>query len=166
MQSLSPSLSSSMLIYEVLIRNAIRNEELSAVGMRPTALNSQRPFRTALTEDSCLAKVMPSSQLVTSNDYYRSPGLLTSLGMVWRVIPLWNSSENRLRLRLIWYQLPKQLPDLLWLSFLFPKCWSLPDRLSHIYSILFISPDHAQNSFLKIPASNLLQVSFLHSSLS
>lgn len=87
------------------IRISIRNEGLSAVGMLPIGLSSRRPSGISLTEDSCLARVMPSSQVVTSNDCYKIPGLLPSFRMVLKGNPALELL-NQLRLLLIPYHCP------------------------------------------------------------
>ena len=77
---------------DVLTRISIRNEGLSAAGVLPTVLNSEMPLRMALTKDSCLTKGMPSSQVVTSNNYYKSPvPILPQFRMVLKGQPRWRS---------------------------------------------------------------------------
>jgi len=75
-----------------------------------------------LTEDSCLAKGMPSFQVVMSNHYYKSPALLSQFRMVLKDNSIFETpQENQLRLLLILYHcstsasfmLPSLLPVLI-----------------------------------------------------
>lgn len=115
----------------------IRNEGPSVIRVLPTILNSQTPSEISLTEDSCLARGLPSSWVATSNDYCKNPAFLSQFPFSWTL------SENQLDF--CWYCIAAQcLPGLaLLFTLLYPRCWSLPNRHFYILaSIIFILTMH------------------------
>lgn len=75
----------------------IRNEGPSVIRVLPTILNSQTPSEISLTEDSCLARGLPSSWVATSNDYCKNPAFLSQFPFSWTL------PENQLDFLLILY---------------------------------------------------------------
>lgn len=137
---------------DVLTRISIRNERFSAIGALPTVLNYETPSGTASTKDNCLAKGMPSSQGVTCNDYYKSPApILPKFRMVLKDNPNLELLRESAKASFDTVSLLNFCLILLSYSLFFPSCWSRPNKLYILISIILVPTMH-KIPFQRVPS--------------